>query len=128
MRVSTRPPDASRSMPSEPRWWNFNSLRGGSSIRTIEVAAGRKKNRIYVSPPSAAEVAHAEAAAQHSNDQAGSSAQAGQPQPVSGIQVSQGRLTENVAHASSGGTGDTSCKVSCCGFFFGYRRPTSHQS
>ncbi|KAG2743305.1 hypothetical protein P692DRAFT_201795013 [Suillus brevipes Sb2] len=120
-----------QSIPLEPRRRNFNLLRGSSSIRTVEVAAGRKKNRIYVSPPSAAEVARAEAAAaaQHANgNQAGSSAQAGQPQPVSGTQVSQGRPTENVTQASSGGTGDTSYEVSCCGFFFGHRRPTSHQS
>ncbi|KAG2742146.1 WD40 repeat-like protein [Suillus brevipes Sb2] len=132
LQLSTQP-NAPQSIPLEPRRRNFNLLRGSSSIRTVEVAAGRKKNRIYVSPPSAAEVARAEAtaaaAAQHANgNQAGSSAQAGQPQPVSGTQVSQGRPTETVTQASSGGTGDTSYEVNCCGFFFGHRRPTSHQS
>ncbi|KIK42312.1 hypothetical protein CY34DRAFT_153813 [Suillus luteus UH-Slu-Lm8-n1] len=133
LRTSTQPPDASQLISVEPRHWNFNFLRRGSSTRTVEVAAGRKRQRIYVAPPSAAEVARAEAAAaaaaQHANgNQAGSSAQASQPQAVSGTQVSQGRPTEIVTQASSGGTGDTSYEVSCCGFFFGRRRPTSHQS
>ncbi|KAG2747557.1 WD40 repeat-like protein [Suillus brevipes Sb2] len=128
LRFCTRP-NAPQSIPLEPRWWNFNLLKGGSSIRPVEVAAGRKKKRIYVSPPSAAEVARAEAAAaataQHANgNHAGSSAQAGQAPIVSGIQVSQGPT-----EMQGGGTGDVSYEgVSCCGFFFGRRRPTSHQS
>ncbi|KAG2743661.1 WD40 repeat-like protein [Suillus brevipes Sb2] len=114
--------DAPRSSPRESR-------QRGSSIPTVEVAAGRKKNRIYVSPPSAAEVARAEAAAaaQHANaNQASSSAQVGQPQASPGTQVSQGPTgTQGVG----GGTGDVSYEgVSCCGFFFGRRRPTSHRS
>jgi hypothetical protein len=84
--------------------------------------------RIYVSPPSAAEVARAEAAAQNANgNQAGSSAQ---PQAVSRTQVSQGP-TETQGAGS--GTGDVAYEdVSCCAFFsaffFGRRRPTSRQS
>jgi hypothetical protein len=83
--------------------------------------------RIYVSPPSAAEVARAEAAAaaaaaQHANgNQAGSSAQ---PQAVSGTQVSQG---PTAMQGASGGTEDVSYEVNCCGFFFGRRRPISRQ-
>ncbi|KAG2747519.1 WD40 repeat-like protein, partial [Suillus brevipes Sb2] len=105
LRATTRPSNTSQSIPLEPRRWNFNLLRGGSSIPTVEVAAGRKKSRIYVSPPSAAEVARAEAAAaaaaQNANgNQAGSSAQ---PQAVSGTQVSQGP-TETQGAGS--GTGD----------------------
>ncbi|KAG2059904.1 WD40 repeat-like protein [Suillus hirtellus] len=94
---STRHANAPQSIPLEPRRWNFNLFPRGSSIRTVEVAAGRKKNRIYVSPPSAAELARAEAAAaaQRTNgNEAGSSTQVGQTQAVSGTQVSQGRPTE----------------------------------
>ncbi|KAG2737760.1 hypothetical protein P692DRAFT_20883245 [Suillus brevipes Sb2] len=43
LRLSTRP-NTPQSIPLEPRRWNFNFLRGGSSISTVEVAAGRKKN------------------------------------------------------------------------------------
>jgi hypothetical protein len=85
--------------------------------------------RIYVSPPSAAEVARAEAAAaaHHANgNQVSSSAQVGQPQASPGTQVSQGP-TET--QGAGGGTRDISYEgVNCCGFFFGPRRHTSHQS
>jgi hypothetical protein len=37
-------PNTPQSIPLEPRRRNFNLLRGSSSIRTVEVAAGRKKN------------------------------------------------------------------------------------
>ncbi|KAG2747526.1 WD40 repeat-like protein [Suillus brevipes Sb2] len=118
LRVSIRPSNAPQPIPLEPRRWNFN-FRGGSSIPT----------RIFVSPPSAAELARAEAAAaaQHANgNQAGSSTPVGQPQAVPGAQVSQGRPTET--QGAGGGTGDVSYDgVSCCGFFFGRRRSTSHQ-
>ncbi|KIK38149.1 hypothetical protein CY34DRAFT_809696 [Suillus luteus UH-Slu-Lm8-n1] len=140
LRFSTRP-NAPQSTPLEPRRWNFNLSRGSSSIRTVEVAAGRKKNRIYVSPPSAAEVARAEevarakaaaaAAAQHANgNQSGSSTQVGQPQAVSGTHVSQGP-TET--QGAGGATGDVSYKGASCwaffsAFFFGRRRPISRQS
>ncbi|KAG2747529.1 WD40 repeat-like protein [Suillus brevipes Sb2] len=128
LRFSTRS-NAPQSIPFETRHWNLNVFRGGSSVPTVEVAAGRKKNRIFVSPPSAAEVARAEAAAaaQRANaNQAGSSTQVGQPQAVPVTQVSQGP-TET--QGAGGGTGDVSYEgVSCCGFFFGRRLPTSHQS
>ncbi|KAG2029951.1 hypothetical protein BDR03DRAFT_975299 [Suillus americanus] len=126
MRFSTQPPNAPQSIPLEPRRWNFNLFSGGSSIRTAEVAAGRKKNRIYVSPPTAAELARAEAAAavQHTNgNEAGSSTQAGQPQVLPETQVSEGRPTE--PQGAGGRTGDVSYEVSCCGFRY---RSTSHQS
>ncbi|KAG2065990.1 hypothetical protein BDR04DRAFT_1107471, partial [Suillus decipiens] len=116
---SPRPPNRPKSIPLEPRHWNFNLFSGGSSIRTIDVAAGRKKNRIYVSPPSAAEVARAEAATamQRANGkEAGSSMQASQPQAVSGTEVSQGRLTET--RVAGGGTADDSYEVRCCGLLF----------
>ncbi|KAG2067068.1 hypothetical protein BDR04DRAFT_1144516 [Suillus decipiens] len=118
LRFSTRPPNTPQSIPLESRRWNFNVFSGGSSIRTVEVPAGRKKNRIYVSPPSAAEVARAEAAAamQRANGkEAGSSTQASQPQAVSGTEVSQGRPTET--RVAGGGTGDDSNEVRCCGLF-----------
>ncbi|KAG2757559.1 WD40 repeat-like protein [Suillus brevipes Sb2] len=125
----TTPPNAPQSLSLQPRRRNFNLFPGGSSIPIVEVAAGRKKNRIYVSPPSAAELARAEAAAaaQHANgNQASSSAQVGQPQASPQTQVSQGP-TET--QGAGGGTGDVSYEgVNCCGFFFGRRRPASHQS
>ncbi|KIK35293.1 hypothetical protein CY34DRAFT_812266 [Suillus luteus UH-Slu-Lm8-n1] len=138
LRFSTGP-NAPQSTPLEPRRWNFNLSRGSSPIRTVEVAAGRKKKRIYVSPPSAAEVARAEelarakaaAAAQHANgNQSGSSTQVGQPQVVSGTQVSQGP-TET--QGAGGATGDVSYEGASCwaffsAFFFGRRRPISRQS
>jgi hypothetical protein len=41
---SSTQPNTPQSIPLEPRRRNFNLLRGSSSIRTVEVAAGRKKN------------------------------------------------------------------------------------
>ncbi|KIK38934.1 hypothetical protein CY34DRAFT_808870 [Suillus luteus UH-Slu-Lm8-n1] len=131
LRFSTRPNlNAPQAIPLETRRSNFNLFRGGSSIPTVEVAAGRKKNRIFVSPPSAAEVARAEAAAaaaaqQANGNQAGSSTPVGQPQAVPVTQVSQGP-TET--QGAGGGTGDVSYQVRCCGLFFSCGRPTSHQS
>ncbi|KAG2742426.1 WD40 repeat-like protein [Suillus brevipes Sb2] len=122
-------PNAPQSISLQSRRWDFNLFPGGSSIPTVEVAAGRKKNRIYVSPPSAAEVARAEAAAaaQHANgNQVSSLTQVGQPQASPGTRVSQGPTEKQGA---GGGTGDVSYEgVNCCGFFFGRRRPASHQS
>ncbi|KAG2339007.1 hypothetical protein BDR05DRAFT_1003689 [Suillus weaverae] len=131
LRFSTRSGDAPQSIPLEPWRWNFNLFPGGSSIPTVEVAAGRKKNRIFVSPPSAAEVARAEATAaiqRPNGNEAGSSMQAGQPQAVPATQASQEQPAET--QGAGGGTGDVSYEVNCCAFFinFGRRRPTSHQS
>ncbi|KAG2751030.1 hypothetical protein P692DRAFT_20728923, partial [Suillus brevipes Sb2] len=56
LRFSTRP-NAPQSIPLETWHWNLILFRGGRSIPTVQVAAGRKKNRIFVSPPSAAEAA-----------------------------------------------------------------------
>ncbi|KAG2067072.1 WD40 repeat-like protein [Suillus decipiens] len=94
---SPRTPNAPQSIPLEFRRWNFNLFSGGSSIRTIEVATSRKKNRIFVSPPSATELARAKATAtmQRTNgNKASNSTQASQPQAVSGTEASQGRPTE----------------------------------
>ncbi|KAG2747531.1 hypothetical protein P692DRAFT_20736343, partial [Suillus brevipes Sb2] len=126
LRVSTRPLNTPQSIPLEPRRWNFNLFPGGSSTRTVEVAAGRKKKRIFIAPPTAAEVARAEAAAdmQRANgNEAGSSTQPSQV--VSVTEVPQGRLTET--RGSSYGTGDVVYEVRCCGLFFSCGRPTSHQ-
>jgi hypothetical protein len=145
LRFGTRPPNAPQSILLEPRRWNFNLFSGGSSITTVEVAAGRKKNVSDLSlllfniteinifaenfrfPPTAAEVARAEAAAamqRPNGNEAGSSTQAGQPRAVS---ESQGRLTQ--MQDADGGAGDVSYEgVNCCGLFFGRRRSTSHQS
>ena len=71
--------------------------------------------------------AEAAAAAQHVNgNQVSSSTQVGHLQVVPEAQVSRGP-TET--QGAGGGTGDVSYEgVNCCGFFFGRRRPTSHQS
>lgn len=95
----------------------------------MEVATGRKKNRIFVSPPSATELARAKAAAamQRTNgNKASNSTQASQPHAVSGTEASQGRPTET--QVAGGEMVDVSYEVSCCEFFFGHRCPTSHQS
>lgn len=87
------------------RRWNPDTSRQIAS--PIEVPAGRKKNRIFVFPPTAAEVARVEAAAaiQYANsNEAGSSTQAGQPQAVPGTQVSQGRSTNT--QGAGGGTAE----------------------
>ncbi|KAG2339003.1 hypothetical protein BDR05DRAFT_1003685 [Suillus weaverae] len=130
LRFSAQSGDAPQSIQLAPRRRNFNLFPGGSSIPTVEVAAGRKKKRIYVAPPSAAEVARAEAAAamqRPNGNEAGSSTQAGQPQAVPATQTSQEQPAET--QGAGGGTGDVSYEgVSCCGFFFGRRRPTSHRS
>ncbi|KAG1808984.1 WD40-repeat-containing domain protein [Suillus subaureus] len=44
LHFSTRPPNGPQSIPLEPRRWNFNLFSGGSSIRSVDVPAGRKKN------------------------------------------------------------------------------------
>ncbi|KAG1808979.1 uncharacterized protein BJ212DRAFT_1381776 [Suillus subaureus] len=147
LRFSTRSADAPQSIPLQPRRWNFNLFSVGNSVRTIGVAAGRKKNasgfhrsfliswkfihlqRIAIAPPTAAELAAAEAAAamQHTNgNKAGSSTPPGQPQALLGTQVSQGRPTET--QGAGGETGKVSYEVRCCGLFFSCGRPTSHQS
>ncbi|KAG2065994.1 WD40 repeat-like protein [Suillus decipiens] len=127
LRLITRLPNTPQSIPLQPRRWNSSLFPVRNSIRTIDVAAGRKKNRIFVSPPTAAEMARAKATGtvQHTNgSQAGSSTQSSQPQAALGIQVSQGRQTETVAQGSSGGTREVSCEVRCCGLFVGCGRPT----
>lgn len=73
-------------------------------------------------------MARAKAAAemQRANgNEAGSSTQPIQSQVVPGTEVPQGRLTET--QDSSGGTGDISYEVRCCGLFCSCGRPTSHQ-
>jgi hypothetical protein len=102
------------------RPWNLDTGRQIAS--PIEVPAGRKTNvsgspmplfgiiylqRIFVFPPTAAEVARVEAAAaiQYANsNETGSSTQAGQPQAVPGTQVSQGRSTDT--QGAGGGTAE----------------------
>ncbi|KAG2339682.1 WD40 repeat-like protein [Suillus weaverae] len=121
LRVGTRPPDSPGSMPRKPRHWNFNLFFVGISSRPVEVAPCREEDRYGITPESDAEAA---AAMQRTDgDETNSSAQS--VQPAAGVQGSQGRRTE--AQGSSGGTGEVSYEVSCCGFFFG-RRSASRQA
>jgi hypothetical protein len=48
-------------------------------------------------------------------------------QPAAGVQGSQIQPIQQ-AQVSTGGPEDVMYEVSCCGFFFGRRRPASHQS
>ncbi|KAG2341988.1 WD40 repeat-like protein [Suillus weaverae] len=117
----TRPANLSQPVERQSQHRNFNLFSRGNSSHTVEVAPGRKKNRIAISPPSKAEV---DAAMQRINgNQTNSSTQPGQP--AAGAQESQARPTET--QQSIGETGEVSYEVSCCGFFFG-RRSTSRQS
>ncbi|KAG2060020.1 WD40 repeat-like protein [Suillus hirtellus] len=128
LRLSAQSIDTPPPSPRESKNWTFNLFPVGNSSRTVEVAPGRKKDRYAIAPPSKAEV---EAAMQRANgNQTNSSTQPGQPAAAAqgsqaGAQGSQARPTET--HQSTGGRGEVSCEVSCCGFYFS-RRSTSRQS
>jgi hypothetical protein len=76
-----------------------------------------------MTPVSDAEAAEA---MQRNKDKNETNTSAQPAQPVAGVQGSQKRPTEK--QDSSGGTGECSYEVSCCGFYIGRRRPTSHRS
>ncbi|KAG1803346.1 WD40-repeat-containing domain protein [Suillus subaureus] len=100
LRVGTRPPDSLRSMPREPRHWNFNLFPVRISRRTVFVSPARDEDRYGITPESDAEAA---AAMQRTDgNETTSSAQPGQP--AAGVQGSQERPIE--AQGSSGGTGE----------------------
>ncbi|KAG0696413.1 hypothetical protein DFH29DRAFT_1072085 [Suillus ampliporus] len=109
-------------MALQPRRWNFSLFSVGTSSRPVDVAPARDEDRYGIAPESDAEAA---AAMQRMNgNEADSSTHPGQP--VAGVQGPQGRPTET--QGSTGGTGEVSYEVKCCGLFFGVRRPSSHQS
>ncbi|KAG2754205.1 hypothetical protein P692DRAFT_201193455 [Suillus brevipes Sb2] len=71
--------------------------------------------------------AEADAAMQRTNNnEADNSTQPGQP--AAGAQASQVQPIQTQAQVSTVGLEDIACGVSCCGTFFGFRRPASHQS
>ncbi|KAG1803347.1 WD40-repeat-containing domain protein [Suillus subaureus] len=118
----TRPADALRPIPRQPRQWNFNLFPRGTSSDIIDVAPSRKKNRIAIAPPTKAEL---DAAMQRANgNEANSSIRPGQLAP--GAQGSQERPAQNQTQTQglTGGTGDVSYEVNCCGLLFSCRRPT----
>ncbi|KAG0696411.1 hypothetical protein DFH29DRAFT_1072083 [Suillus ampliporus] len=109
-------------MALQPQRWNFSLFSVGTSSRPVDVAPARDEDRYGIAPESDAEAA---AAMQRTNgNEADSSTHPGQP--VAGVQGPQGRPTET--QGSTGGTGEVSYEVNCCGLFFGVRRPSSHQS
>jgi hypothetical protein len=122
LRVGTRPANSPRALSREPRHWNFNLFPIEISRRSVFVSPARDEDRYGITPESDAEAA---AAMQRTNgNETNSSAQP--VQPVAAVQGSQGRPTET--QDASGGTGEVSYEVSCCGFYIGRRRPTSHRS
>ncbi|KAG1839754.1 hypothetical protein DFJ58DRAFT_748933 [Suillus subalutaceus] len=60
----TRPANTLQPIPCQSRQWNFTLFPRGTSSRIINVAPGRKKNRIAIAPPTKAEL---DAAMQRAN-------------------------------------------------------------
>jgi hypothetical protein len=80
--------------------------------------------RYGITPETDAEAA---AAMQRTDgDEADKSTQLGQP--AAGAQASQVQPIKTQAQVSTSEPDDIMCGVNCCGNFFGFRRPTSHQS
>ncbi|KAG0696409.1 hypothetical protein DFH29DRAFT_951063, partial [Suillus ampliporus] len=122
LRFSARPTDAPQPTSLQPWRWNFSLFSVGSSSHPVNVAPARDEDRYGIAPETDAEAA---AAMQRTNgNEADSSTHTGQP--VAGVQGPQGRPTET--QGSTGGTGEVSYEVNCCGLFFGVRRPSSHQA
>ncbi|KAG2753526.1 hypothetical protein P692DRAFT_20722267, partial [Suillus brevipes Sb2] len=123
LRFSDRPPYTSRPSPRESRRWNFRLRPIGKSRRTVEVAPAHDEDRYGITPETDAEAA---AAMQRTDgDEVDNSTQPGQP--ATGVQGSQVQPNQQ-AQISTGGPEDVVYEVSCCGFFFGRRRPALHQS
>ncbi|KAG2740111.1 WD40 repeat-like protein [Suillus brevipes Sb2] len=124
LRFSARPTDAPPPSPRESRQWNFRLRPVGKSSRTVEVAPARDEDRYGITPETDAEAA---AAMQRANsNEADNATQSGQP--AAGAQASQVQPIPTQAQVSTGVPKDIVCGVSCCGTFFGFRRPASHQS
>ncbi|KAG1858921.1 quinon protein alcohol dehydrogenase-like superfamily [Suillus subluteus] len=121
---STRPTNApQRRIPRNPWHWN-SSLSPRSSRHPVDVAACRDEDRYAIAPESDTEAA---AAMLRTNDDVADSSTR-QGQPAVRTQVSRGRPTQTQA-STSGPEEIVYEGVSCCGFFFGYRRRSnSHQS
>ncbi|KAG1728007.1 hypothetical protein EDB19DRAFT_1748548, partial [Suillus lakei] len=116
---STRLANAPRPVPRQPWHWNSSIFLVGFSTPRVDVAACRDEDRYGIVHESDAE---ATAAMQRTNDDVtDSSTRPGQP--AMGTQASQGRPTQAQAQASTSGLEEKVYDgVSCCGFFFGYRR------
>ncbi|KAG2065054.1 WD40 repeat-like protein [Suillus decipiens] len=114
---STPPANASGPILRNPWHWNSSSFPVGSSRHPVNVAACRDEDRYGIAPESDAEAA---AAMLRTNvDVTDTSTRPGQF--AVGVQLSQGRPTQ--AQASTSGSEEIAYEgVSCCGFFFGYRR------
>ncbi|KIK39402.1 hypothetical protein CY34DRAFT_337604 [Suillus luteus UH-Slu-Lm8-n1] len=126
IRFGTRPANVLQTIPREPRQWNFTLFSVGGSNRIVDVAPGRKKNRIAIAPPTKAEL---DAAIQRANgNEADGSMRPGQLVP--GIQGSQGRPTQiqTQTQGSAGVTEVDSYEVNCCGLLFSCRRSTPHRA
>ncbi|KAG2054103.1 WD40 repeat-like protein [Suillus hirtellus] len=123
--VGTRPVNASQPIERRSRHWNFDFklFSGGHSMRTVDVPLAQDEDRYGIVPETDAEAA---AAMQRTNSiQTNSATQSGQPAGAQPIQTQ--------AQGSNGGAEDfVHTGVTCCGWFFGLRRPASsrasHQS
>ncbi|KAG2067077.1 WD40 repeat-like protein [Suillus decipiens] len=121
LHVGTRPRNSPRARPREPRHWNPNLFFVGISRRPVEVAPCREEDRYGITPETDAEAA----AAMERTDGSETNSSMQPVQPAEEVEESQERPMK--IPGSSGGTGEISCEVNCCGFFFGRRRSTSHQ-
>ncbi|KIK40836.1 hypothetical protein CY34DRAFT_245171 [Suillus luteus UH-Slu-Lm8-n1] len=114
--------DAPRPSPRVSRHWNFNLLPVGNSRRIVEVAPARDEDRYGITPETDAEAA---AAMQRTDGNEADNS----TQPAAGAQASQVQPIQIQAQVSTGGVEGVAYEgVSCCGFFFGCRRPASHQA
>ncbi|KIK34461.1 hypothetical protein CY34DRAFT_17706 [Suillus luteus UH-Slu-Lm8-n1] len=87
-------------------------------------AAARDEDRYGITPETDEEAA---AAMQRTDgNEADNSTQPGQP--AAGAHAFQVNPIQTQAQASTNGPEDVVYEVNCCGFFFGRRRPASHQS
>ncbi|KAG2741738.1 hypothetical protein P692DRAFT_20880205 [Suillus brevipes Sb2] len=124
LQSSAPPADVPRPSPRKPRHWNFRLRSLGKSRRTVEVAPARDEDRYGITPETDAEAA---AAMQRTDgDEADNSTQLGQP--AAGAQASQVQPIKTQAQVSTSEPDDILCGVNCCGNFFGFRRPASHQA
>ncbi|KAG2115046.1 WD40-repeat-containing domain protein [Suillus clintonianus] len=114
---STWPSNAPQPIPRQPWHRNSNPFPVRSSRRPVDVAACRDEDRYGIVPESDAEAAAA--MLRTSGNEVDSPMRPSQP--AVGAQVSHGRPTQTQA-LTSGPEGGVYEGVSCCGFFFGYRR------
>ncbi|KAG1893717.1 uncharacterized protein F5891DRAFT_1196060 [Suillus fuscotomentosus] len=122
----TRPLNGSQPIRRRSRHWNFNFqlFSGGHSTHTVDAPLAQDEDRYGIVHETDVEAA---AAMQRTNSSwANSLTQSGQP---AAAQPSQAQPIQTQAQGSTGGAEDfVYTGVTCCAWFFGLRRPASHQS